>query len=162
MTLDSTKLDEARARIDAADRAALSAFGERIAAVREVSAYKAANGLPVWDGGREGLLLRKIYSLSPEPLKTVSPLIWKLLMAAARRSESSADESADEPAGRFMMTLPAPETVTDALAMIGASGAGLSSIFWAGTELQFSVSRPLPGSLLRDIREHGFHLKRIA
>ncbi len=50
-------LDAARARIDKADDALLSALAERIAAVEEVLRHKEAQGLPVFDPQRESDLL---------------------------------------------------------------------------------------------------------
>lgn len=161
MSEEKPDLAGARARIDAADRAALHAFGERIAAVRGVAAYKAAEGLPVWDGKREAALLERIAAEAPAPLRSVSPFVWKLIMAAARRFEAAGGESRAEPPGRFAIELTSPEAAADGIAMLAAAGAGLTALSWSGTELRFTASRPLPGSLLRDIREHGFHLKRM-
>ena len=55
-----------RRRIDAADRALLDAFLDRMQTSDRIGAYKRANGLPVRDPAREEELLDRLCALAPE------------------------------------------------------------------------------------------------
>lgn len=60
-----SELDSARAQIDAADRELAVQFCRRMDAVRQVAAYKLANGLPVLDAAREEAVVQKNLALLP-------------------------------------------------------------------------------------------------
>ena len=63
------KLSEARAVINEADREMAALWLKRMAAVRDVSDYKAEHGLPVVDASREASLLSKNLEDIPPELK---------------------------------------------------------------------------------------------
>ena len=52
-------LENAREKIDRADREMARLFQERMRAVNEIARYKAENGLPVFDPEREAQVIKK-------------------------------------------------------------------------------------------------------
>ncbi len=80
-----SRLDDARVTIDAVDREMQALFERRMAAVREVAAYKRERGLPVLDAGREEeLLARNIARLEDKSLAREYEMFQRAVMASSR------------------------------------------------------------------------------
>ena len=63
-------LDEARVEIDAIDEQIANLFERRMKAVEDVVAYKKANGLEIFDGAREAIVIKKnVERIQKEELK---------------------------------------------------------------------------------------------
>jgi 3-deoxy-7-phosphoheptulonate synthase/chorismate mutase len=76
----------ARERISAVDRELVSLLNERLGLVRELHAYKRAQGYPMVDPGREQRLLDALVAENPGPLSD-SELreLWAGLLALLTR-----------------------------------------------------------------------------
>ena len=61
------KLEEARLIIDTEDEIIREAFIKRMNAVKEVIAYKKANGLPILDANREKIIIDKAMNRIDDP-----------------------------------------------------------------------------------------------
>lgn len=65
-----TQLEKARAVINEADEQIALCFEKRMAAVRDVIAYKMENNLPIFDGAREAEVIeRNLARIKDESLK---------------------------------------------------------------------------------------------
>ena len=60
------KLQAARERIDRADREMAALFSERMAAAKEIAAYKQAHALPTFDPVREQSVIERNVSAYPD------------------------------------------------------------------------------------------------
>ncbi len=79
---------EMRTRIDAVDAQLIRLLGERFGIVGEIAAYKAANGLPVYDAAREEEKIAGIREKAGnEELADYLEKIFRAVMAASRDSE---------------------------------------------------------------------------
>lgn len=61
------ELESARQKIDEIDRQMAALFEARMAAVRQVAAYKARCGMPILDQGREQQVIEKNLALLHDP-----------------------------------------------------------------------------------------------
>ena len=76
----------ARERISAVDRELVSLLNERLGLVRELHAYKRAQGYPMVDPGREQRLLDALVAENPGPLSdTELRELWAGLLALLTR-----------------------------------------------------------------------------
>ncbi len=84
-----SRLDDARAVIDAVDREMQALFEKRMQAVTEVAAYKREMGIPVLDANREKeLLARNVARLANPALAREYSIFQKGVMAASRAYQS--------------------------------------------------------------------------
>ena len=89
-----TDLDEIRKNIDLADRELVAAFCRRMDLVREVAAYKIANGLPVLQAGRENVVLDKAeQAAGPEYGAYARDLYTHVLRESRLMQQKMIDES---------------------------------------------------------------------
>ena len=76
----------ARERISAVDRELVSLLNERLGLVRELHAYKRAQGYPMVDPGREQRLLDALVATNPGPLSDAElRTLWAGLLALLTR-----------------------------------------------------------------------------
>ena len=76
----------ARERISAVDRELVSLLNERLELVRELHAYKRAQGYPMVDPGREQRLLDALVAENPGPLSDAELReLWAGLLALLTR-----------------------------------------------------------------------------
>lgn len=73
-------LEEIRQDIDKLDKELLELFAKRMKLCCDVADYKAENGLPVFQGGREQAVLKRIAELAPEGLESASTLLFSQIM----------------------------------------------------------------------------------
>ena len=73
-------LDELRQSIDELDKELLELFAKRMKLCCDVADYKAENGLPVFQGGREQEVLKRISEMAPEGLESASTLLFSQIM----------------------------------------------------------------------------------
>jgi chorismate mutase len=72
----------ARARISALDAELIALVNERLELVRELHAYKRAQGYPMVDPEREQVLLKRLVASNPGPLgDDALRQLWTLLLA---------------------------------------------------------------------------------
>ena len=74
------ELDEIRQGIDKIDDELLELFVRRMKLCCDVAEYKAAKGLPVFQGGREQEILKRISEAAPEGLESASTLLFSQIM----------------------------------------------------------------------------------
>ena len=79
-------LDALRKAIDEVDARLLELIAERVRLVLKVGEYKRERGIPVYDPERERLLLERLTSRAPEPLKgdTVRRVFERLIDESRR------------------------------------------------------------------------------
>ena len=73
-------LDKIRQSIDELDNELLELFAKRMKLCCDVADYKAENGLPVFQGGREQAILERISDMAPEGLESASTLLFSQIM----------------------------------------------------------------------------------
>ena len=73
-------LEEIRQDIDKLDDQLLELFAKRMKLCCDVADYKAENGLPVFQGGREQAILKRVAEQSPEGLESASTLLFSQIM----------------------------------------------------------------------------------
>lgn len=82
----STRLEDARNKIDEIDREMARLFAARMQAVAEVAKYKKATGKPVFDPAREDEVIRKnVLRLEEEALRPYYTDFIRAVMASSRR-----------------------------------------------------------------------------
>lgn len=155
---DTPDLQSVRLIIDACDTEILSALAARFEAVGEVAAEKERKGLPVYDAAREAAVFEK---LEKKAAVEVAPLVrplYRTIMAGSRRAELMKAAPEALPAGSWELTLTDSADFHDVTASFAVHGITPDALVWTTPKLTFRVSRPLPGSLVRDWREHGMLL----
>ena len=79
-------LDQLRRRIDRTDLQLLRLLNQRAAAAVRIGQFKKRQGLPVYDGRREGKLLRRLLRKNPGPLSSASVRgIFREILRTSRR-----------------------------------------------------------------------------
>lgn len=73
-------LDEIRLKIDRLDDELLKLFLQRMQLCCDVAEYKAQNGLPVFQSGREKEILQRMSEQAPEGLESASTLLFSQIM----------------------------------------------------------------------------------
>ena len=154
-------LEEIRRTIDGADREIVQALGRRLAAVHQVAEVKTAKGLPVYDGVREKALLQKLRVLAGEGLEGGAVPLYRTLMAFSRRCEGAPDEPGDRVPGTFRLSLPSEALFAEVMAMLTVHAVTPAAMSWIPPLLLLTLQDPVPGSLVRDLREHDITLTRI-
>ena len=154
-------LEEIRRTIDGADREIVQALGRRLAAVHQVAEVKTAKGLPVYDGVREKALLQKLRVLAGEGLEGGAVPVYRTLMAFSRRCEVTPDEPYDQVPGTFRLSLPSYALFSEVMAMLSVHAITPAAMSWIPPLLLLTLQDPVPGSLVRDLREHDITLTRI-
>lgn len=133
MTDSTTKkpaeLESLRADIDRSDEAIVGALRTRLGAVRRIAEVKRLQGLPVYDAVREASLLYKLRSMAGSDVEGVT-----------LRLRSPADFTA----------------VTEIFAVHDYVPESLS---WVNPVIVLSATKPLPASMVRDLREHGIRIE---
>ena len=66
---DAADLQRLRQSINEADRQIAELFSQRMSAVAQVAAYKAARGLPVYDAERERVVVERNAALVPDEVR---------------------------------------------------------------------------------------------
>ena len=74
------ELDKIRESIDKLDGELLELFVQRMKLCCDVAEYKAQNGLPVFQGGREREILERISQTAPDEFKGASTLLFSQIM----------------------------------------------------------------------------------
>ena len=78
------ELDKIRENIDKIDSEILTLFEQRMKLCEDVADYKAKNGLPVFQGGREKQVLDRIAQKSPENLEAATRLLFSQIMEISK------------------------------------------------------------------------------
>ncbi|MGN0614590.1 MAG: bifunctional chorismate mutase/prephenate dehydratase [Porcipelethomonas sp.] len=73
-------LEQLRSEIDTLDNEILKAFEKRMDLCRQVALYKIENDLPVFQAGREQVIIDKVMDKSPEHLKNASAALFTEIM----------------------------------------------------------------------------------
>lgn len=82
-------LDQLRRQIDRIDLELLKLLNRRVAAAVRIGRFKKRLGLPVYDGHREGRLLRRLIRSNPGPLADVSVRgIFRQILRSSRRLQA--------------------------------------------------------------------------
>lgn len=154
-------LEDIRRTIDEADREIVQSLGRRLAAVHQVAEVKTAKGLPVYDGVREKALLQKLRRLAGEGLEGGAVPVYRTLMAFSRRCEVTPNEPDDQLPGTFKLDLPNNALFAEVMAMLTVHAITPAAMSWVPPLLLLTLQDPVPGSLVRDLREHDITLTRI-
>ena len=161
MTDSTTKkpaeLESLRADIDRSDEAIVGALRTRLGAVRRIAEVKRLQGLPVYDAVREASLLYKLRSMAGSDVEGVALPVYRTMMAAARRFEAQSQEAVFHPEHLDAHSSPADFTaVTEIFAVHDYVPESLS---WVNPVIVLSATKPLPASMVRDLREHGIRIE---
>ena len=153
MTDSTTKkpaeLESLRADIDRSDEAIVGALRTRLGAVRRIAEVKRLQGLPVYDAVREASLLYKLRSMAGSDVEGVALPVYRTMMAAARRFEAQSQEAGEAVSGTVTLRLRSPADFT-----------AVTEIFsWVNPVIVLSATKPLPASMVRDLREHGIRIE---
>ena len=155
MTDSTTKkpaeLESLRADIDRSDEAIVGALRTRLGAVRRIAEVKRLQGLPVYDAVREASLLYKLRSMAGSDVEGVALPVYRTMMAAARRFEAQSQEAGEAVSGTADFT-----AVTEIFAVHDYVPESLS---WVNPVIVLSATKPLPASMVRDLREHGIRIE---
>lgn len=73
-------IEQLRTDIDELDKQLIDIFAKRMELCRQVAEYKAKNGLPVFQGGREQQVLDKAADNAPKGLEAASKLLFSQIM----------------------------------------------------------------------------------
>ena len=160
MTDSTTKkpaeLESLRADIDRSDEAIVGALRTRLGAVRRIAEVKRLQGLPVYDAVREASLLYKLRSMAGSDVEGVALPVYRTMMAAARRFEAQSQEAGEAVSGTVTLRLRSPAAVTEIFAVHDYVPESLS---WVNPVIVLSATKPLPASMVRDLREHGIRIE---
>ena len=90
-------LDELREQINEIDAQMLDLYRQRMAVVRDIGAFKRANGLPLCDPAREHAKIDEAMDAVPDDLREHAASLMSLLMETSRayQRELSGDETTD-------------------------------------------------------------------
>ncbi len=78
-----------RDKIDAVDKQLVELFCERMRLCADVADYKAQNGLPVLDAGREEIKLKKVGELAGEEMSAYTRTLFREAMALSRAYQTA-------------------------------------------------------------------------
>lgn len=90
------ELEQARETINQVDAQMAALFAERMEAVAQVAAYKAAQGLPIVDAARERQVYERNAALVDEELRPYYEKFLEGTMAASRAYQQHLIESMDD------------------------------------------------------------------
>ena len=135
MTDSTTKkpaeLESLRADIDRSDEAIVGALRTRLGAVRRIAEVKRLQGLPV----------------------------YRTMMAAARRFEAQSQEAGEAVSGTVTLRLRSPADFTAVTEIFAVHDYVPESLSWVNPVIVLSATKPLPASMVRDLREHGIRIE---
>ena len=158
MTDSTTKkpaeLESLRADIDRSDEAIVGALRTRLGAVRRIAEVKRLQGLPVYDAVREASLLYKLRSMAGSDVEGVALPVYRTMMAAARRFEAGEAVS-----GTVTLRLRSPADFTAVTEIFAVHDYVPESLSWVNPVIVLSATKPLPASMVRDLREHGIRIE---
>ena len=156
MTDSTTKkpaeLESLRADIDRSDEAIVGALRTRLGAVRRIAEVKRLQGLPVYDAVREASLLYKLRSMAGSDVE-------RTMMAAARRFEAQSQEAGEAVSGTVTLRLRSPADFTAVTEIFAVHDYVPESLSWVNPVIVLSATKPLPASMVRDLREHGIRIE---
>ena len=159
MTDSTTKkpaeLESLRADIDRSDEAIVGALRTRLGAVRRIAEVKRLQGLPVYDAVREASLLYKLRSMAGSDVEGVALPVYRTMMAAARRFEAQSQEAGEAVSGTVTLRLRSPADFTAVTEIFAVHDYVPESLSWVNPVIVLSATKPLPASMVRDLREHG-------
>ena len=160
MTDSTTKkpaeLESLRADIDRSDEAIVGALRTRLGAVRRIAEVKRLQGLPVYDAVREASLLYKLRSMAGSDVEGVALPVYRTMMAAARRFEAQSQEAGE---GTVTLRLRSPADFTAVTEIFAVHDYVPESLSWVNPVIVLSATKPLPASMVRDLREHGIRIE---
>lgn len=163
MTDDTKKtppeLDSLRADIDRSDEAIVGALRTRLSAVKRIAEVKRLQGLPVYDAVREASLLYKLRSMAGSDVEGVALPVYRTMMAAARRFEAQNQEAGEALSGTVTLRLRGPADFTVVTEIFAVHDFVPESLSWVNPVIVISAVKPLPASMVRDLREHGIDIE---
>ena len=163
MTDSTTKkpaeLESLRADIDRSDEAIVGALRTRLGAVRRIAEVKRLQGLPVYDAVREASLLYKLRSMAGSDVEGVALPVYRTMMAAARRFEAQSQEAGEAVSGTVTLRLRSPADFTAVTVIFAVHDYVPESLSWVNPVIVLSATKPLPASMVRDLREHGIRIE---
>ena len=163
MTDSTTKkpaeLESLRADIDRSDEAIVGALRTRLGAVRRIAEVKRLQGLPVYDAVREASLLYKLRSMAGSDVEGVALPVYRTMMAAARRFEAQSQEAGEAVSGTVTLRLRSPADFTAVTEIFAVHDYVPESLSWVNPVIVLSATKPLPASMVRDLREHGIRTR---
>ena len=150
---------EACADIDRSDEAIVGALRTRLGAVRRIAEVKRLQGLPVYDAVREASLLYKLRSMAGSDVEGVALPVYRTMMAAARRFEAQSQEAGEAVSGTVTLRLRSPADFTAVTEIFAVHDYVPESLSWVNPVIVLSATKPLPASMVRDLREHGIRIE---
>ena len=148
-----------RADIDRSDEAIVGALRTRLGAVRRIAEVKRLQGLPVYDAVREASLLYKLRSMAGSDVEGVALPVYRTMMAAARRFEAQSQEAGEAVSGTVTLRLRSPADFTAVTEIFAVHDYVPESLSWVNPVIVLSATKPLPASMVRDLREHGIRIE---
>lgn len=166
MTDSTTKkpaeLESLRADIDRSDEAIVGALRTRLAAVKRIAEVKRLQGLPVYDAVREASLLYKLRTMAGADAEGVALPVYRTMMAAARRIEAQHQDADEALSGTVTLRLRGPADFTAVTEIFAVHDFVPESLSWVNPVIVLSAAKPLPASMVRDLREHGIVIEKQA
>ena len=153
------ELESLRADIDRSDEAIVGALRTRLGAVRRIAEVKRLQGLPVYDAVREASLLYKLRSMAGSDVEGVALPVYRTMMAAARRFEAQSQEAGEAVSGTVTLRLRSPADFTAVTEIFAVHDYVPESLSWVNPVIVLSATKPLPASMVRDLREHGIRIE---
>lgn len=153
------ELDSLRADIDRSDEAIVGALRTRLSAVKRIAEVKRLQGLPVYDAVREASLLYKLRSMAGSDVEGVALPVYRTMMAAARRFEAQNQEAGEALSGTVTLRLRGPADFTVVTEIFAVHDFVPESLSWVNPVIVISAAKPLPASMVRDLREHGIGIE---
>ncbi len=148
-----------RRDIDKADKEIVNAIDQRLQAVKRVAQVKRLQGLPVYDAVREASLLYKLRSITTGETTEVTLPVYRTLMAAARRFEETESKAEEALSGHLTLTLTEVSQFTEVMAIFTVHNYVPERMTWEAPVIVLEALKPLPASLVRDLREHGIQIE---
>ena len=143
------------AELDRSDEAIVGALRTRLGAVRRIAEVKRLQGLPVYDAVREASLLYKLRSMAGSDVEGVALPVYRTMMAASRRFEAQSQEAGEA----VTLRLRSPADFTAVTEIFAVHDYVPESLSWVNPVIVLSATKPLPASMVRDLREHGIRIE---
>ena len=152
-------LEAIRADIDRTDKAIVEGIRTRLSAVKRIAEVKRLQGLPVYDAVREASLLYKLRTMAGSDAEGVALPVYRTMRAAARRFEDDSREPEEALTGTVTLTLKNSSEFTTVTEIFAVHDFVPESLSWVNSVIVISAKKPLPASLVRDLREHGIRVE---
>ena len=108
---------------------------------------------------REASLLYKLRSMAGSDVEGVALPVYRTMMAAARRFEAQSQEAGEAVSGTVTLRLRSPADFTAVTEIFAVHDYVPESLSWVNPVIVLSATKPLPASMVRDLREHGIRIE---